>query len=93
VTVDEYGRANTDDSLPEYLTVRLLAQLLGLVPSTLAKWRWDGSGPPFSIIGGRALYARSDVSEWIAQRRVTSTAAAQARGLQLAPANRRRAAR
>jgi hypothetical protein len=42
--------------------------------------------------GGRALYARADALAYIAQRRVVSTADAQARGISVAPKNKKRGA-
>lgn len=77
---------------PEWLTPSALSRMYDLTPGTWAKKRWDGSGPPYSIVGGRALYKRSDVEEWLLARRVTSCADAQARGLASAPANKRRKA-
>ena len=50
------------------------AALLGLSPSTLAKMRIRGEGPPFLKVGRRALvYDPADLEEWLATRRRTST--------------------
>jgi len=42
------------------------AQLLGLKPNTLAKWRKRGSGPPWRRAGGRAIcYDLASLQNWI----------------------------
>lgn len=74
-----------------YLTTADLARATGQTPGTWAKRRWRGDTPAFSVVGNKVLYKRSDVEEWLAQRRVTSTADAQARGLAPVPANKKRA--
>ena len=38
--------------------------------STLANWRSAGQGPAFAKIGGRILYAMSDVEAWEAARKI-----------------------
>jgi len=50
-----------------------LAEILTLSPATLARWRWDGSGPPFIKIGGRVRYAESDIETFIREGIRTST--------------------
>jgi predicted site-specific integrase-resolvase len=40
---------------------------------TLANWRYLGTGPAFSRLGGRVLYPEDKLSEWEAKRTVTST--------------------
>jgi len=43
------------------------AQLLGLRRQTLTRWRWEGKGPPFCKIGGRAVrYRVPDIEAFIA---------------------------
>jgi predicted DNA-binding transcriptional regulator AlpA len=58
----------------ELLTALEVAQLLGLKPKTLARWRWKGKGPVFRKIGRKIRYARNDIEEYIASsaRRSTS---------------------
>ena len=53
----------------------MAADLLGLKPQTLRKWRVTGGGPPYVRLGGRVAYRRADVDAWIADRTFTSTAA------------------
>ena len=48
--------------------------------ATLAGYRSRGIGPAFLKFGNRVFYRRRDLDEWIASRRVRSTA--EARGLE-----------
>jgi len=61
-----------------YLTPdELCARLRGTVkPKTLANWRRGdgGTGPRFTRIGNRILYALADVLEWEAQRTFAGSA-------------------
>lgn len=50
------------------------AAYLGLSPSTLAKMRVRGDGPPYSKAGPRiVVYDRGALEAWLASRRRTST--------------------
>lgn len=40
---------------------------------TLANWRWAGTGPTFSRIGGKILYRLDALEEWERKRTVSST--------------------
>ncbi len=64
----------------EYLTERLLlteeeaAELLGIEPHTLGKYRRAGNGPPYvQLSKGKkrqlVRYRRLDIEEWIEQKR------------------------
>ena len=57
----------------QLLTPEQVAGILKLSPATLARWRWDGSGPPFFKIGSRVHYAESDVEQFIQDGIRTST--------------------
>lgn len=52
------------------------ADLLRSTPSTLAKLRLFGAGPPFVKIGRLVRYRQSDLDAWIATRTATSTSGA-----------------
>lgn len=41
------------------------AERLGVRASTLANWRWTGSGPRFLKVGGRVRYRLFDLAEWL----------------------------
>jgi hypothetical protein len=43
-------------------------------PQTLANWRINGEGPPFSKVGKRVLYRVSDFLAFVEARKVGSTA-------------------
>ena len=48
------------------LTVASLAELLHVAPQTIYNWRSLGIGPPaYRPTGGKLLYRRGDVEEWL----------------------------
>jgi len=49
------------------------ARLLALSPRTLEKYRCHGSGPTFRKLGGRVVYAISDLEAWTEQAACRST--------------------
>jgi hypothetical protein len=49
------------------------ARYLGVSPSTLAKWRLYGCGPPYSKLGSVVVYDIDDLDEFAAERRRRST--------------------
>jgi hypothetical protein len=68
------------DSISAKLRAETAARFLGLAPSTLAKMRVRGDGPPFSKAGARVVvYDIRDLNEWLRRTRRTSTRPAQAR--------------
>jgi excisionase family DNA binding protein len=50
------------------------AEQLGISENALAKMRHAGYGPPFVKVGRRVRYGQSDLENWLAARRYTSTA-------------------
>ncbi len=56
-----------------FLCTKKAAQLTGLSHRTLEKYRRLGTGPTYSKVGGRILYATSDVLEWIGRCAKRST--------------------
>ena len=42
-------------------------------PRTLANWRSQGMGPPFTKVGGAILYEIDRLAEWETRNTVTST--------------------
>ena len=57
-----------------YLKEGQVAELLGLPVRTLQSWRLRGGGPEFYKIGRSVRYKRSDLDEWLAGRKASSTA-------------------
>lgn len=58
----------------KFFTTSELAELLGLRPNTLERWRvYGGRGPAFVKAGGRVVYAEGDVLAWIGQQRRANT--------------------
>jgi len=46
------------------------AQLLGLQPKTLCRWRYEGRGPAYCKVGGAVRYRPQDLEAFIAQAMV-----------------------
>ena len=59
-----------------FCDTRSAADYLGLSPRTLDGYRVSGDGPVFHRFGNRVRYRRSDLDEWAAKRRATTTAEA-----------------
>lgn len=59
----------------KFLTPQELSERYGgrISVRTLANWRSQGSGPPFTKIGGAILYDNDRLSEWEQRNTVTST--------------------
>ncbi len=57
----------------QYLRTKEVARLLGLSFRTLEKHRTYGTGPRFSKLGGRVVYALADIQEWANRGIKTST--------------------
>ena len=69
----------TDD--PVYLT-KAAADFMGLSAATLQKWRSEGGGPEFVVLGRRRIgYRASSIQRFLADRVATSAADARERGL------------
>ncbi|MEI9986592.1 MAG: helix-turn-helix domain-containing protein [Aliidongia sp.] len=56
-----------------YVRTHEAARLLGLSARTLEKYRCHGSGPTFRKLGGRVVYAISDLEAWADQAACRST--------------------
>lgn len=67
------GGTSMSGQTTRYLGTREAAAFLGLSPRTLDRYRVTGEGPAFHKFGSRILYAQSDLEEWAAARRMTST--------------------
>lgn len=62
------------DRVSDKLRTEAAARYVGLAPSTLAKMRVRGDGPPFSKAGARVVvYDIRDLDEWLRSTRRTST--------------------
>jgi predicted DNA-binding transcriptional regulator AlpA len=58
---------------PRHLRTPEAARFLGLSHRTLEKHRTYGTGPTYSKIGGRVVYALEDLQAWVALGLKTST--------------------
>ena len=59
--------------LREWLSSKEAAEYTGLGFSTLAKLRLRGGGCPYTKIGEKILYKRSDLDAWLESKRVANT--------------------
>lgn len=59
--------------MPNLLSQREAATLLGLSPRTLERYRCTGFGPAYRKLGRRVLYRPDDLDAWTASRIRTST--------------------
>ena len=58
------------------INAAVAAALMGLAPSTLAKMRCLGGGPPFIKLGRKVVYRRDDLADWLSARCVRNTSEA-----------------
>lgn len=56
-----------------YLTAKEAAERLRNSTVTLARWRTKGGGPPFKKVGGKVLYALTDLEAFEAAATRTKT--------------------
>jgi predicted DNA-binding transcriptional regulator AlpA len=54
------------DVQPEFLSTGRVLAIFDIPKATLAKMRWNGTGPNYAKLGSRVLYRRSDIDAWIA---------------------------
>jgi len=57
----------------ELLQPEALARELGVTTQTLARWRVEGFGPSFVLVGRLVRYERAAIDRFIAERRMSST--------------------
>lgn len=67
-TVRVTGNGSQMDSNERLLTIKEVADYLGVPVATLYQWRYRREGPPGFRIGGLVRYRRSDVDAWIEQQ-------------------------
>lgn len=70
LAVDRTAPSTTDDADDErLLTTEEAAEIIRMSKSSLARWRAEGTGPAYVLVGGRAVrYRRADVDAWMADR-------------------------
>lgn len=57
----------------KFLTTARAAEMLGLSPRTLERYRCIGCGPVFHKMGGRVLYRPTDLQQWAGEVACYST--------------------
>lgn len=56
---------------PLFVRPERAAEILSVKLSTLERWRSNGTGPQYYMIGGQCRYDMADLVEYIESRRVT----------------------
>jgi helix-turn-helix protein len=64
----------TQQDFSKLLDERAAAEILGVVPATLCKWRATGEGPPYLKIGRRRLYDPADLKQFRDDARIARRA-------------------
>ena len=54
----------------QLLTTDQVAEILGVKPLTLVRWRHSRKGPSFIKVGGSVRYRSADVDQWVAGQKV-----------------------
>lgn len=54
--------------IEDLLTVRQLAELLGVPARTIHSWRYRGTAPPGIRLGKHLRFRRRDVEAWLDER-------------------------
>ena len=68
-------RAERTDPEQRYMTAEQVTRELPVAKATLAKWRWNGTGPNYVKLGARVMYRRVDLDAWIASNTRSPAAA------------------
>lgn len=71
---DELSRQLPIDVLPPVATSRQVAAVIGTSEAALSQERYQHKGIPYTKIGRRVRYLRSDVIEFLAANRVEGAA-------------------
>ena len=71
---DELNRQLPIDVLPPVATGRQVAAVIGTSEAALSQERYQHRGIPYTRIGRRVRYLRSDVIEYLATNRVAGAA-------------------
>lgn len=58
---------------PKYIREAEAADIVGLAPSTLTRYRSTGDGPPFVKVGRVIRYPEDKLLEWLEGRTLRST--------------------
>ncbi|BCW85056.1 hypothetical protein NicSoilE8_27290 [Arthrobacter sp. NicSoilE8] len=53
------------DSIPQLLVIDEVSELTRIPVATLRYWRHQGTGPKAARLGGRLVYRKHEVIEWI----------------------------
>ena len=66
---------NYSVTLPPVFSPQVLSEYVGIPATTLAQWRWAGTGPAYVKVGRMVRYRREDVEAWLDSQRHETTEA------------------
>jgi excisionase family DNA binding protein len=72
-TISTAEAVNNSNENRQWFSAKQAAEYTGLGFSTLSKLRLYGGGAPYSKIGEKVLYKRSDLDAWLESKRVSNT--------------------
>jgi excisionase family DNA binding protein len=64
-----------DTRLPDLLSLKQLAEYLGVPPTSIYYWRQQGQGPHGFFVGKQLRFRVSDVQRWLEEQADSKTAA------------------
>ena len=50
---------------PKYLSTKQVADILGVSPVTIRRWRSEKKGPKYAKIGSHCRYDQSELKKWL----------------------------
>lgn len=59
------AQAHSDGAVEVLLSPADVSRVLGVPTSTLASWRWAGTGPAYLRVGRHVRYRAADLDSWI----------------------------
>ena len=54
--------------LPQLMSLREVAEYLGVPPSSVYYWRQNGGGPPGFLVGRQLRFRAADVDRWVQEQ-------------------------
>ncbi len=56
--------------MPDRMNTRAAAKYMGVAAGTLEQWRCKGKGPAYIRVGGKIVYARSTLTDYLRRHTV-----------------------
>lgn len=65
INIDDINEAGYKNKL--MLSSSDVAKILGVSPSTIEKWRREAIGPCYKTVGGRIMYPKREIANWMTE--------------------------